>query len=97
MNCKPGDLAVIVRSNIKENIGHLVTVLDDFQVMHGHHCWLVRSARPLMAKVGPVDVGFLSCAYMPDKHLRPIRDPGEGAQDETLSWLPVPEKEGVTA
>ena len=27
-----------------------------------------------------------------DKNLRPIRDPGDDAQDETLKWLDVPSK-----
>lgn len=29
--------------------------------------------------------------------LRSIRDPGDDAQDETLSWLPVPSREEVSA
>lgn len=32
-----------------------------------------------------------------DGALRPIRDPGEDAQDETLSWLPVPSCDEVAA
>lgn len=30
-----------------------------------------------------------------DECLRPIRDPGDDARDETLDWLPVPSKEGM--
>lgn len=33
---------------------------------------------------------WVTCA---DKYLRPIRDPGDDARDETLEWLPVPVKE----
>lgn len=32
-----------------------------------------------------------------DGALRPIRDPGDDAQDETLQWLQVPATEEVTA
>jgi hypothetical protein len=31
--------------------------------------------------------------FVLDFQLRPIRDPGDDAQDETLDWLPVPTKE----
>ena len=30
-----------------------------------------------------------------DRSLRPIRDPGDDAQDETLQWLDAPSKETV--
>lgn len=30
---------------------------------------------------------------LPDKALQPLIDPGDGARDETLEWLPVPTKE----
>lgn len=32
-------------------------------------------------------------AIQPDANLRPLRDPGEDARDETLEWLPVPQIE----
>lgn len=34
-----------------------------------------------------------SMRVAPDSYIRPLRDPGEDAQDETLSWLPVPSTE----
>lgn len=40
--------------------------------------------------VGPVNVSERPIA---DAVLRPVRDPGNDAQDETLSWLPVPHRE----
>ena len=35
--------------------------------------------------------------YAKDSQLRPIRDPGDDARDETLEWLPVPSRDEVTA
>lgn len=93
MNCKPGDLAVIVRSHDRRNVGKLVRVLRTYpraeaswwissdSVLHG-----IYSDWPVGAEVG-----------MFDSHLRPIRDPGADAQDETLQWLPVPTTEEVAA
>lgn len=31
-------------------------------------------------------------ANVPDANLRPIRDPGDDAVDETLAWRSVPQK-----
>lgn len=31
------------------------------------------------------------------KNLKPLRDPGDDAKDETLEWLPVPSKEKENA
>ena len=35
--------------------------------------------------------------FIPDSRLRPIRDPGPDAVDETLIWLPALKNEGVAA
>jgi hypothetical protein len=37
-----------------------------------------------------------SFLIMWDHRLRPIRDPGEDARDETLEWLPVPSGDVIT-
>lgn len=95
MNCKQGDLAVIVRS-FCGNEGRIVrclkfygrgafkdgTVFDDIWIIDG------RFARP--------DLKALRCggdAAISDSWLRPIR-PGDG-EDETLTWAGKPE--GVPA
>lgn len=101
MNCKPGDLAVIVRvnANTKESLGRIV------EVVHAEHPstyilafgineelprWLCRGVGgPLKTHSGQV----FDAVVIPDFALRPIRDPGDDAQDETLQWLPVPTKE----
>jgi hypothetical protein len=90
MNCKPGDLAIIVKS-MAGNEGRVLRVLRFIgEVEHwvGHDRW-------------EVDV-VLACATgettntCQDSILRAIRDPGDDATDETLEWLPVPGKQ-VTA
>jgi hypothetical protein len=42
------------------------------------------------------DQTIFAWEWVADDCLRPIRDPGDDAQDETLSWLPVPSREEVT-
>jgi hypothetical protein len=104
MNCKPGDLAVIIRDRITENIGLLVEVQDDLDShWQDDPCphWLVVSrGKPLLSRLyddgAPIgEFEYAMDAYVPDADLRPIRDPGDDAQDETLDWLPVPSKETV--
>ena len=89
MNCKPGDLAVIVRSDASENIGKLVTVLRPhhtrqavwFVEMHGN-CVDARTNKPILA-ADP------RTPWVHDICLRPIRDPGDDAMDEMLRPLPA--------
>lgn len=99
MNCKPGDLAVVVSSDFPENIGLVVSVLslssECYEEDDIH--WLVRSCgRPLKfewfddGRTGTNDFGFDVEVDSPDSTLRPIRNPGEDARDETLSWKQVP-------
>jgi len=103
MNCKQGDLAIIVRSKAG-NEGRLCTVLE----MLGENpfydgfpwnfrdgpCWLIEYAgTPAFDNFGQK----YKRAPIPDAWLRPIRDPGEDAQDETLQWLPVPSRETEAA
>lgn len=82
MNCREGDLAVIVKS------------------WRGHEGKIVRCVKFLGMRP------FLYCGVQPtwliepslgmehgmffDGQLRPIRDPGDEAQDESLSWKKVP-------
>jgi len=83
MNCKQGDLAVIVNTipRFSRFIGRLVTVVE------------LNNFRPdyfgLQWDTDLKENG--STVVVADRHLRPIRDnPG---QDETLTWRDVPTKE----
>lgn len=91
LRCKPGDLAIVVRSEAGHE-GKIVRVLRFIGVHHAYWAedlWetdtLARSA------LGRLD------AYFSDSQLLPIRDPGEDAQDETLTWLPSPSRERSVA
>jgi hypothetical protein len=82
MNCKPGDLARVVHPG--NNLGKIirVTTLDPVpHSVHGH-CWHYEGG-PLMA----TEFNAPLSAYC-DVWLRPIRDPGDDAVDESHAWLP---------
>ena len=93
MNCKPGDLAVIVRSGQLSNIGKLVKVLRGYEGRP--NSWWVCCDSELQGFYSAWPAGAEVGQY--DHHLRPIRDPGDDARDETLEWLPVPSRDEVTA
>lgn len=79
MNCKAGDLAVVVSGVPTENLGKVirVTTLTDDE-------WWEYEGFLVPPWGGRAD-------SVQDRCLRPIRDnPG---QDETLTWQPTPTKE----
>lgn len=85
MNCKPGDLAVIVKSSAG-NEGAIVKIVEfvgKVQGWGGYDRW--RIDRKLKG-----DRGNLTDTAR-DWNLRPIRD--NDGEDETLQWAPVPVKE----
>jgi len=92
MNCKQGDLAIIVKSRAG-NEGKIV------------RCLKLTGIKPYFGVDGSlrdvweweidsfvVNAGGKLVNYAPDDQLRLIRDPGDDAQDETLQWLDVPSK-----
>jgi hypothetical protein len=86
MNCKPGDLAVVVAADNPENIGRIVLVLGQ---AHRPGTWVIRyHGHPGVTAVGPC---WEPWTY--DYELRPIRD--NDGEDETLTWAGKPE--GVPA
>jgi hypothetical protein len=94
MNCKPGDLALLTRAieQFPEQEGRIftVTTLD------------LRSPEPAWYYEGPVirrvdGTHRKTWISLPDQWLRPIRDPGDDATDETLLWLPSPMKQTEAA
>lgn len=92
MNCKPGDLAVIVRcerSYCKAHLGKIVRCIQLESCDEGSMHWATDP------KLYATDDG-LEIVWA-DEVLRPIRDPGDDATDETLTWLPVPSRERETA
>ena len=112
MNCRPGDLAQLkgLTSFVHLN-GRPVTVLSygcngsgvttiapdgktRWTSIKGGVHWFCESQTPIFhTRSGRlINVGLVA-----DVNLRPIRDPGDDAQDETLSWLPVPHGDEVPA
>jgi hypothetical protein len=108
MNCKPGDMAVIVRSKFTpELIGRIVEVLHiapsygSFRLPNGQlHAqlvdkrprWVCKFQNPVNA---PTDIGPKPTVYapVPDECLRPIRDqPGEDEMTR-IAGLPCETKQ----
>ena len=88
MNCKPGDLAIMINSNVTENIGTIFEVLAADLVatdFYGVHCWRVRSTRPSKNSDGTMSLEGSAA----DFHLKPIS--GLPDEDETPIETNVPE------
>lgn len=84
MNCKPGDLAVVIKTEDTEKAGtvdKVVRVQSHFRIQ-GVDYW--KLAQAVKGR------GSLMFEGLADHILRPIRDPGDDAVDETLQWLPAP-------
>lgn len=102
LNCKPGDLAVIMRSPASpENIGKIVRVLRpavEGEKIEGWRvalrpdfpAWIVESAgsdlvwHGFRLANGKRTVSVVKQRAYADYCLKPIRDPGDDAVDETL-------------
>lgn len=90
MNCKQGDLARIVPDLPSDEWARGLIV----------ECWVLGTWKGLPAwKVEPAlrTPNGQRVEMVSDCILRPIRDPGEDARDETLDWLPAPRREQEVA
>lgn len=86
LNCKPGDMAIVVKSKNGDQIGRIVECirLDGERVFSdGMTAFAWETAPSLVGESG-------RSTLCPDHWLRPIR-PGEG-DDETLIWAGKPEQ-----
>jgi hypothetical protein len=108
MNCKPGDLARIWTPYDSPNRDRIVRCLrllsPGEEMVLGECVFVAASALATWAVEGRIvsegpDGGNHICpgGPIPDKYLRPIRDPGDDAKDESMSWIPVPSREEVSA
>jgi len=95
MNCEKGDFVMAYRASgfglagrvSKKLKGHFATVTH-LAEPKGSTCseklvWAFEE--PIAVEVDGVVYQVLGCA---DSHLRPIRNPGDDAADESKSWLP---------
>lgn len=106
MNCKPGDLAYYANSG--RNYGTLVTVgaawkvsadgrtkFGAFTMIGNGPAWMCRAVgRPLIQPFAGKEVQFYETPIA-DSSLRPIRNPGDDAVDETLINNPVRQTESA--
>jgi hypothetical protein len=90
MNCKPGDLAIVIRSRHPANVGLIVQVLHAYQTgekgilsLDKGHLWLCTTAGSplLMTSAWGVGVHRLDTCPIPDDCLRPL--PPEQNVDDT--------------
>lgn len=100
MNCKPGDLAVVSRTDKRpEYIGRFLTVISkppvgEFVLPNGKtHVaidpegrWIVEFQREVLVLTYSGKLRSTKFAVVRDETLKPIRDPGDDAIDETAFW-----------
>lgn len=98
LNCKPGDLAVVVGlggsfANFNDRIvevlerapnGPIVKLPNGAFSNGGERCWIVRFPSQVAMPLGGGKHEQTHYSVCPDKHLRPIRDPGDDAVDEMV-------------
>lgn len=75
MNCRPGDLAYIVRSDFEENVGRPVEVLNLGQDTREGWVWYVASSSLLVLAVKGDTARYSSHMRVRDCDLRPISAP----------------------
>lgn len=88
MNCKPGDLAIVIRSARGKTIGKIVRCIR----LSRHYGLRQPDGSIIYGPVWETDTKGVSVDHTLrlDACLRPIRDPGDDATDESLLWKPSP-------
>lgn len=97
MNCKPGDLAVIVKSENAENIGLFVEVIEAFRNgMYGPWhligdppAWVCKAKGQIVFTNILRERFVVSEGAIPDECLRPIRPPAPETKTNTEKDLEV--------
>lgn len=101
MNCKPGDLAVVIGSFSDDNLGMLVEVmhaapkckylLPDGVLMHGENAkyqgWMVKTLCRPFVRVGPDGFDRGLYAQFPDYRLRPL--PRDKDSAKATGWTEI--------
>ena len=92
--CKPGDLAVVLYSDIPENVGLFVDVIeaDDpnkhgIALLHDGQVWICRARGAITYRNIFGEVCILKEGPIPDEVLKPIRPDPIGADTETEKEL----------
>lgn len=87
MNCKPGELAIVAGTDTRRHLLGLIVKVERSEMFMGIPHW--RTDPPYW------DTDYVE-VWFADEDLRPIRDPGTDARDETLSWKPVPKEDNLS-
>lgn len=98
MNCKPGDLARIVGLHpaLSEAQDRVVLLANEAPVIQsGEAYWRLTKRVEFVltgnGRCGDTDFYIGEAVWfdmLQDKYLRPIRNPGDDAVDESKAWLP---------
>lgn len=92
MNCKPNDLAIVVKSQYPHLLGHVIRVKHFMTLDNGTAEGIL-----VWAYEGDlINTAGQRVAYAEDVCLKPIRDPGDKAVDEMVN-LTRNKKETVKA
>lgn len=101
MNCRPNDVAYVAREWMVmafcPSCGDRRPMLRNGTVVrvlrYERAVWMIEE--PIRIKVDFSCGGYMMGVVngISDEILRPLRDPGNDARDETLDWLPAPAKE----
>lgn len=96
VNCKPGDLARVIDTPGTRLVGCVDRILRVTSQL-----WLPGRPVPAWFYEGPMIICACGCGNfvgsISDEVLRPIRDPGPDAVDETLVGNPAPVRDEVTS
>lgn len=87
MNCKPGDLAILIRANLPENLGAILEVIRPCE-HYGAEYWVCRSITPRRGVIGSRVVYAKTEHSAPDSWLMPIS--GMPIDDEVPNEIKVP-------
>ncbi|WP_321803898.1 hypothetical protein [Burkholderia sp. BCC1988] len=86
--CRPGDMAILLRSVHAENIGLIVNVTGLTDVDAGETYWRVETCGRLIRLAHIDDYSDAGCDrvsdFTPDSALMPIRDDGREPEDRAI-------------
>lgn len=100
MNCKPGDLAIIINGEcVPEVVGHFVTVLSETRPGDSHDFeigdWNCQPLAPIGGYLSGLEgspIFDMSQIAINDKNLRPIRPQSDDAVDEVIRRVGKPKQ-----
>lgn len=76
MNCKPGDMAVTIKSTNGENVGLIIEVVEFLGADNGYvNLWNCKAAWPIIGYDVVNRKRVTTKVAIPDAWLRPIRPP----------------------